>query len=253
MAVGLRVRNQASGQLQIASGYTNLQLVKSGTLDTGTFSGGATAGSPPFARWSNRGFLSTTKGTTDLHVIRYINDNPQFITGFSIVNSVSRFSGVSNCWVFAANNAPQKTLEYYTFSGLTTNPTGPVGLKMRDENGNVFYDSRRKGLRVLQVVTLPDTFTGLIYELGQFFPGTKIGVAIPSPRFYYRSVSQDRCSAEADGIHMTSDNRIFISRQATFEQVLITNTFPTGSATSSPQPASIFIVDLTEVPLNFTA
>ncbi len=253
MAVGLRVRNQASGQLQIASGYTNLQLVKSGTLDTGTFSGGSTGGSPPFASWANRGFLSSTKGTTDLHVIRYINDNPQFTTGYSIVNSVSRFSGISNCWVFAANNAPQKTLEYYTFSGLTKTPTGPVGLRMRDESGNVFYDSRRKGLRVLQVVTLPDTFTGAIHEIGQFFPGTKIGVAIPSPRFYYSSVSQDRCSARADGIHMTSDNRIFISRQDTFAQILLTNTFPVGTATSSPQPATIFIVDLTEVPLNFTA
>lgn len=253
MAVGLRVRNQGTGQLQIASGYRNLQLVKSGTLDTGTFVGGATAGSPPFASWANRGFLSSTKGTTDLHVVRYINDNPQFITGYTIVNSVSRFSGISNCWVFAANNAPQKTLEYYTFSGLTTNPAGPVGLRMRDEIGNVFYDSRRKGLRVLQVVTLPASFTGALYELGQFFVGTKIGVAIPSPRFYYNSVSQDRCSVTADGIHMTSDNRIFISRQNTYAQTLLTNTFPVGSATTSPQPATIFIVDLTEVPLNFTA
>lgn len=253
MAVGLRVRNQASGQLQIASGYTNLQLVKSGTLDTSTFQAGSTAGSPPFASASFSGYLSSTKGTSDLHVIRYINDNPQYITGFTIINSVSRFSGISNCWVFAANNAPQKILEYYTFSALTKNPSGPVGLRMRDESGNVFYDSRRKALRVLQVVTLPQTFTGVLYEVGQFFPGTKIGVAIPSPRFYYNSVSQDRCTCYADGIHMTSDNRIFLSRHETYSQILLTNTFPIGTATTSPQAATIFIVDLTEVPLNFTA
>ncbi len=253
MAVGLSVRNQASGQIQIASGYTNLQLVKSGTLDTSTFQAGSTAGSPPFASSTHRGYLSSTRGTSDLHVIRYINDVPEYRTGYSLVNSVSRFSGISNCWVFAANNAPQKTLEYYTFSGATTNPTGPVGLRMRDESGSVFYDSRRKGLRVLQVVTLPDTFTGVVYEVGQFFPGTKIGIAVPSPRFYYNSVSQDRCTCYADGIHMTSDNRIFLSRHETFSQILLTNTFPPGNATTSPQPATIFIVDLTEVPLGFTA
>ena len=44
MAVGLRVRNQGTGQIQIGAGYRNLQLAKSGTLNTGTFSGGGTGG-----------------------------------------------------------------------------------------------------------------------------------------------------------------------------------------------------------------
>ncbi len=111
MAVGLRVRNQSSGQLQIASGYTNLQLVKSGTLDTSTFQAGSTGGSPPFASSTHRGYLSSTKGTTDLHVIRYINDAPSYITGYSILNSISRFIRISNFLVFSANNPPQKILE----------------------------------------------------------------------------------------------------------------------------------------------
>lgn len=75
----------------------------------------------------------------------------------------------------------------------------------------VFYDSRRKGLRVLQVVQLP-TVLPLPVEIDQFFPGAKIGIAIPSPRFYYNSTSQDRCTKSADYFHMMSDNRIFISR-----------------------------------------
>lgn len=47
MAVGLRVRNQGTGQIQIGAGYRNLQLAKSGTLDTGSFQGRSTGGSPP--------------------------------------------------------------------------------------------------------------------------------------------------------------------------------------------------------------
>ncbi|WP_312705247.1 hypothetical protein [Stenotrophomonas lactitubi] len=50
---------------------------------------------------------------------------------------------------------------------------------------------------------------------------------------------------------MTSDNRIFISRLQVSQQTLITNTFPVGGVTMEPQNASIFIVDLTEVPLGF--
>lgn len=244
MAVGLRVRNQGTGQIQIGAGYRNLQLAKSGTLNTGSFSGGSTGGSPPFASWSPRGALASTNGTTNLHVCRYINDTVSTNTGFSLVQS-----GVT-CDVYASSAAPNKTLEYYTFSAAERAADGPVGLRMRGEDGTVFYDSRRKGLRVLQVVALP-TVAGPPVEVGQFFPGIKIGIAIPSPRFYYNSPSQDRCTMTADYFHMTSDNRIFLSRLQTVQQTLITNTFPVGGVTMGPQNATIFIVDLTEVPLGF--
>ena len=243
MAVGFRVRNQGTGQIQIGQGFRNLQLVKSGTLNTGSFVGSGGT-SPPFARCSPRGYLASTNGTTNLHVCRYINDSVSASTGFSLVQS-----GVT-CHVYAATSAPSKTLEYYTFNGATQSADGPVGLRLRDENGGVFYDSRRKGIRVLQVVALP-AVSGPPIEIGQFFPGTKIGIAIPSPRLYYSSVSQDRCTMTADHFHMTSDNRIFISKLNVWEQILITNTFPIGGVTMGPQAATIFIVDLSEVPLGF--
>jgi len=252
MAVGFRVHNQSSGQIQISTGYTNLSLFRSGTLDTGTFGGGSTAGSPPFASWFLRGGLPYAPSDSDLHVIRYVNDNVSQLTAFALTQEKSRF-GFKSTNIYAANNAAQKTLEYYTFRNITNNPTGPVGLRMRDESGNSYYDSRKKGIRVLQAVTLPESWTGLNYYLGQFFVGTKIGIAVPSPRLYYNSVSQDRCTMYVDAIQMTSDNRIFTARQETYSQILLTNTFPAGSASSSPQAATIFIVDLTEVPLNFTA
>lgn len=244
MAVGLRVRNQGTGQIQIGAGYRNLQLAKSGTLNTGTFSGGGTGGSPPSALWSPSGVLASTNGTTNLHVCRYINDSVGTTTGFTLVQT-----GVT-CFVYASNQAPNKTLEYYTFNATERAVSGPVGLRMRGEDGTVFYDSRRKGLRVLQVVALP-TVPGPPVEIGQFFPGTKIGIAIPSPRFYYFSQSQDRCTMNADHFHMTSDNRIFLSRLQVTQQTLITNTFPVGGVTMGPQNATIFVVDLTEVPLGF--
>ncbi len=244
MAVGLRIRNQGTGQIQIGPGYRNLQLAKSGTLNTGTFNGSATGGSPPLGAWASRGVLASTNGTTNLHVCRFINDAVAAVTGFTLVQS-----GVT-CDVYASNQAPNKTLEYYTFNAAERAATGPVGLRMRGEDGTVFYDSRRKGLRVLQVVPLP-TVQGPPVEIGQFFPGVKIGIAIPSPRFYYFSQSQDRCTMNADYFHMTSDNRIFISRLQVAQQILITNTFPVGGATMGPQNATIFIVDLTEVPLGF--
>lgn len=243
MAVGFRVRNQETGQIQIGLGYRNLQLVKSGTLDTGTFLG--TGGvQPPAARTNPRGFLASSNGTTNLHVCRYINNTVSVSTGFSVVQ------GRGTTYVYASPNAPSKTLEYYTFSGATQAASGPVGLRLRDESGGVFYDSRRKGIRVLQVVTLPAA-SGPPAQIGQFFPGTKIGIAIPSPRFYYDSVSQDRCNMTADHFHMTSDNRIFISKLTVADQTLITNTFPIGGVTMGPQAATIFIVDLSEVPLGF--
>lgn len=244
MAVGFRVRNQGTGQIQIGLGYRNLQLVKSGTLNTGEFSGGGTGGSPPFSMYSQRGYLASTNGTTNLHVCRYVNDSVSNNSGFTLVQS-----GVT-CYAYASKSAPNKSLEYYTFSSAALAASGPVGLRLRDEGGGVFYDSRRKGIRVLQVVALP-TASAPPVLLGQFFPGTKIGLAIPSPRFYYNSVSQDRCTMNADHFHMTSDNRIFLSRLPVFDQILITNTFPIGGATMGPQNANIFIVDLSEVPLGF--
>lgn len=244
MAVGLRIRNQGTGQIQIGLGYRNLQLAKSGTLNTGAFNGSATGGSPPFGAWSPRGVLASTNGTTNLHVCRYINDAVAPTTGFTLVQ------GGVTCFVYASNQAPNKALEYYTFNATERAATGPVGLRLRSEDGTVFYDSRRKGLRVLQVVPLP-TVQGPPVAIGQFFPGVKIGIAIPSPRFYYNSTSQDRCTMFADYFHMTSDNRIFISRLQVAQQTLITNTFPVGGVTMGPQNATIFIVDLTEVPLGF--
>lgn len=107
--------------------------------DTGSFGGSATGGSPPLASWSPRGLLATTTCTTNLHVIRYINDSVAYITGFSIVQS-----GVT-CSVIAANNEPNKTLEYYTFDATERAASGPVGLRMRGEEGSVFYDSSGRG------------------------------------------------------------------------------------------------------------
>ncbi len=246
MAVGFRVRNQGSGQIQIGIGYKNLQLVKSGTLNTGTFIGSSTSGTPPLAALTARGFLASTNGTTNLHVCRYINDSVSTSTGFSLVQS-----GLA-AYVFASSNAPSKTFEYYTFNASTQQGSGPVGLRLREESGSVFYDSRRKGIRVLDTISLPTSPIQPV-QLGQYFVGTKIGIAIPSPRFYYASVSQDRCTMSADFFHMTSDNRIFLSRNTVSEQILLTNTFPIGSATVSPQSAYIFIVDLSEIPMDFTA
>ncbi len=246
MAVGFRVRNQGAEQIQIGIGYRNLQLVKSGTLNTGTFTGFSSAGTPPLARYNPRGYLSNTNANTNLYVCRYINDSVAANTGFSLVQSTV------TCYVFANNSAPNKTFEYYTFNGSTQPGVGPVGLRLRDETGGVFYDSRRKGIRVLQTVSLPAN-PSFPTEIGQFFPGTKIGIAIPSPRFYYESVSQDRCVMYSDFFHMTSDNRVYISKGVLYEQILLTNTFPIGGATVSPQSAYIFIVDLSEIPMDFTA
>ncbi len=246
MAVGFRVRNQGSGQIQIGIGYKNLQLVKSGTLNTGTFIPSSSAGTPPRARLTDRGFLSSTNGTSNLHVCRYINDSVSASTGFSLIQSNV------TCYVFASSNAPSKTFEYYTFNASTQQGSGPVGLRLMEESGSVFYDSRRKCIRVLETVALP-AWSGAPIQLGQYFVGTKIGIAIPSPRFYYESVSQDRCTMYSDFFHMTSDNRIFLSRGTVSEQILLTNTFPIGSATVSPQSAYIFIVDLSEIPMDFTA
>ncbi len=80
--------------------------------------------------------------------------------------------------------------------------------------------------------------------------------ALPSRRrgsrfYYYYSQSQDRCTMNADYFHMMSDNRIFLSRLQVTQQTLITSTFPVGGVTIGPQNATIFIVDLTEVPLGF--
>ena len=55
----------------------------------------------------------------------------------------------------------------------------------------------------------------------------------------------------ADYFHMTSDNRVYVSRLQVSQQTLISNTFPVGSVTMGPQSATIFIVDLTDMPLGF--
>ena len=48
---------------------------------------------------------------------------------------------------------------------------------------------------------------------------------------------------------MTSENSVFMSRDEIFSQILLRNTFPVGGVTMGAQNVSIFIVDLTEVPL----
>lgn len=242
MSTGLRIRNQDTQLLQIASGYRNLELVKSGTLNVNNFTGGGDI------RYNQAysGTLASTQLSNSMHVIRYIEDNVTANSAFSIVQTQNETK------LYISQAAPNKIAEYYTFGYSSNQPTGPVGLKLRSEDGSTYYDSRKKSLRVLgtiQLTAIPDGGPALI---GQYFPGTKIGLAFPNPRFYYDSPYPEIGNMYADGLNMTSDNRVFISQKNIWYQNQV-GRFQVGNTVAANQNATVFIIDLTEVPLNFTA
>lgn len=241
MATGLRIRNQATGQLQIASGYRNLELIKSGVLDTNTFIGGGTT---TFTR-ERSGFLMSTVGNDYLHVIRFPSELSGQ-SGFAVGQEVNSFK------VYVNQASPSKQLEYYTFGYAAAQPTGPVGLRLRNQDGTVYYDSRRKGLRVLAAVALPDgPLTGTV-PIGQFFPGRRIGLALANPRFYYLCPNPQTCSMLSDRLHLDANNNVYLSRLQLWSQNRQT-AFTVGNFTMANADATMLVVDLTEVPLGFTA
>lgn len=242
MATGLRIRNQDTQLLQIASGYRNMELVKSGTLNVNDFIGGGDI------RYNQAysGILTGTQLADSMHVIRFIEDNVTGSSTFSIVQTQQATK------VYVAQSSPNKIVEYYTFGYSSNQPTGPVGLKLRSEDGQAYYDSRKKSLRVLGTIQLTAIPVGGPALIGQYFPGTKIGLAFPNPRFYYDSPYPEIGNMYADGLNMTSDNRIFISQKNIWYQNQV-GRFQVGNTVAANQTASVFIIDLTEVPLNFTA
>lgn len=242
MATGLRIRNQDTQLLQIASGYRNLELVKSGTLNVNDFIGG---GDIRYNQ-ADSGVLSGTQGNDFMHVIRFVEDNVSANSSFSVVQAQVTTK------VYVSKSSPNKTVEFYTFGYSANNPTGPVGLRLRNTDGTTYYDSRKKSLRVLGTIQLTSSPSGPPALLGQYFPGTKIGLAFPNPRFYYDSPYPEIGNMYADALNMTSDNRVFISQKNIWYQNQV-GRFQVGNTVAANQTASVFIIDLTEVPLNFTA
>ena len=231
MSVGLRIRNQATGQLQIANGYKNLDLEKSGTLNTASFVGGS-------------GILMSAQDNDYLHVFRFISPTINATSGFAQMQVAGQYR------VYVSPNSPSKSLEYYSFAYSGYAPTGPVGLRLRDSNGTVFYDSRKKSLRVLQAIQLPPRNTNEIVNLGQFFPGTRIGVSIANPRYYYSAPYPEVCYMYTDAIHMDSSNNIYMSNFSLWARTAA-NAFTTGDTTMGNTDSTLLIVDLTEIPLGF--
>lgn len=242
MATGLRIRNQATQFIQIGSGYRNLELVKSGTLNVNDFIGG---GDIRYNQ-ADSGVLSGTQANDFMHVIRFVDDSAGAASAFSLVQT-----GVTSK-IYISKSSPNKTVEYYTFGYSPNQPTGPVGLKLRNDDGTVYYDSRKKALRVLGTINLTTIPSGPPALLGQYFAGTKIGLAFPNPRFYYDSPFPEIGNMYADALNMTSDNRIFISQKNIWYQNQV-GRFQVGNTVMANQTATAFIIDLTEVPLNFTA
>lgn len=242
MATGLRIRNQDTQLLQIASGYRNMELVKSGTLNVNDFIGGGDI------RYNQAysGVLTGTQLSDSMHVIRFIEDDVTANSTFSIVQTQQATK------VYVAQSSPNKIVEYYTFGYSSNQPTGPVGLKLRSEDGATYYDSRKKSLRVLGTIQLSAIPAAAPALIGQYFLGTKIGLAFPNPRFYYDSPYPEIGNMYADGLNMTSDNRVFISRKNIWYQNQV-GRFQVGSTVAANQNATVFIIDLTEIPLNFTA
>lgn len=242
MATGLRIRNQDTQLLQIASGYRNLELVKSGTLNVNDFIGGGDI------RYNQAysGILASTQLSDSMHVIRFAENNVTTSSTFSIMQTQNTTK------VYVAQSSPNKIVEYYTFGYSSSQPSGPVGLKLRNETGETYYDSRKKALRVLGTIQLSAIPTATPTLLGQYFQGTKIGLAFPNPRFYYDSPYPEICNMDADGLNMTSDNRVYISRKNIWYQNQV-GRFQVGNTVAANQTATVFIIDLTEVPLNFTA
>lgn len=242
MATGLRIRNQETQLLQIASGYRNLELVKSGTLNVNDFIGG---GDIRYNQ-AESGVLSGTQANDFMHVIRFVEDNVTGSSSFTIVQAQVTSK------VYIAKSSPNKTVEYYTFGYSPNNPTGPVGLKLRNDDGTTYYDSRKKSLRVLGTIQLSALATGTPALLGQYFQGTKIGLAFPNPRFYYDSPYPEIGNMYADSLNMTSDNRVYLYQKNIWYQNQV-GRFQVGNTVAANQTATVFIIDLTEVPLNFTA
>lgn len=241
MAAGLRIRNQDTGLVQIGTGYRNLELIQSGVMNTSAFIGG---GDIRYSRTPS-GFLMSTLGNDYLHVVRFVSDTIGAASGYGI----SQENNSVKVCVFS--NSPTKSLEYYTFGYSGNQPSGPVGLRMRNEDGTVIYDSRRKPLRVLAAVPLPNTTGPLVY-LGQFFPGTKIGLALANPRYYYRSPYPEICSMATDFLHMDSANNVHLSVGQVWNQNRST-AFTVGDTVMANQDAVMLVIDLTEMPLGFTA
>lgn len=244
MAVGLRIRNQTTSQIQIGNGYRNLQLVKSGTLDVNNFVGG---GDITYTR-ATSGLLTSTSGNDLMHVFRLVNGTISNSTFFTAMQESNFFK------VYVNKSSPNKTFEYYTFGYSSNQPTGPVGLRLKNDDGTTLYDSRKKALRVLASITLPNSESLDPINLGQYFPGTKIGISIPNPRFYYRAPFPEQCYCNADALHMDSNNNVYYSRPQLWSQNLGSSSrFPVGQAQMGSATATAFVIDLTEVPLNFTA
>lgn len=241
MASGLRIRNQDTRLIQIGSGYRNLELVKSGTMNTANFVGG---GDIRYTKTPS-GFLASTLLGDYIHVVRFVSDTVNQGSGFAMVQE----SNASMVYVIASS--PTKNLEYYTFGYSSSQPAGPVGLRLRNENGQIYYDSRKKPLRVLAAVPLPST-SGPVVSVGQFFPGTKIGLALANPRYYYRSPFPEICYMYSDFLHLDSNNNVFLSVNQIWYQNR-QSAFTVGDNLMANQDATLLIIDLTEVPLNFTA
>lgn len=243
MTTGFRIRNQESGDIQIGSGYNNLELIKSGTLNSGNF----LAGGGPLSNYSESpyGYMPSTSAINQLFVVWFPTTDNRF--GFSIWRRI--WNGVSNVAITVAQNSPQKIIEYYIFGNANSPATGSVGLRMKDESGNVYYDSRKKQLRVLQAISLPamtETFT----HIGQFFPGKRIGLALANPRFSYFSPYPERCTMFCDHLSMDSSNNVWIGSTPVSERVQ-SGMFKTGQTTLANTDATLLIIDLEEIPLGF--
>lgn len=246
MATGIRIHGVDSNQaIQIGTGYQNLQLLKSGTISSTTF---VAEGGPLFSYFlPPSGPLPVPSDPNALFVIRYLTTNSTF--GYCTLKRRLAVSGAITTSIFVADNAPLKNIEYYIFGQGDAPVSGDVALRIKTEDGVVSYDSRRKQLRVLQSIPLPDVAGGLTL-LGQFFPGKKIGLALSNPRFLYRAPTQERCFVNTDQLSMDSSNNVWISNRQVLERVEA-GAFPLGTVTAANAAASVLIIDLDEIPIPF--
>ncbi len=245
MVVGLKISSQTQGFIQIGTGYNNLRLLKSGTIDVNTFTseGGVLSGYIV----ANSGSLPVSTDIDSIYVIRYLTTDNRF--GFSIMKRRLPVSGNISNSLFIAQNAPIRSAEYYIFGNGNPAVTGAVGLRVKSESGEVSYDSRMKQLRVLQAVNLP-TMSAPIISLGQFFPGKKIGLALANPRFRYDAPFQERCYMYADQISMDASNNIWMNYTEVVQRVEA-GAFPLGNVTAANTNAVLLIIDLDEIPIPF--
>ena len=246
MAAGIRIYGIDGGSsIQIGTGYNNLQLLKSGTISSTTF---VSEGGPLYSYFlPPSGPLPVPSDPNALFVIRYLTTNNTF--GYCTLKRRLPVSGAITTSIFVADNAPLKTIEYYIFGQGDAPVSGEVALRIKSESGAVSYDSRRKQLRVLQSVPLPNIAGGLSL-LGQFFPGKKIGLALSNPRFLYRAPYPERCYVNTDQLSMDSSNNVWISNRQVLERVEA-GAFPLGTVTAENAPATVLIIDLDEIPIPF--